>query len=134
MRNKKFLLASVFSIIFLIAALLFNFFGSERAAAVSPLLPFGGPILQVIPCGCSNGHVVVVGPPGSPAKTEGLLNRFHFVPTQTILFRFFQTARIGAWLLGTYMPGTGNQCLLPVEDGCIIVPNDGVIKLLGTSL
>lgn len=140
MRSKKFLWASFVSVILLFVILLFNFLDLDLARteaqikAPSAFLPFGGPILKVVRCTCSAGHVVFVGPPGSPAKTKGLLNRFHFVPTQTILFKFFQTTRIGAWLLGTYFPGTGNKCLIASHDDCYVFPNDGIINLLGTSL
>lgn len=134
MINKKKILFGAFSVILLISALLAVFSGYEKTAAVSPFVPFGGPILRVIQCTCSAGHVVFIGLPGSAAKTSGLLNSFHFVPTQTILFKFMQTTRIGAWLLGTYTPGTGNQCLVHSGDSCRRIPNDGIIKLLGTSL
>lgn len=96
-----------------------------RGAGILPTAPFGGQILSVIPCTCSYGHVVVLGPP-----IPGL---YHFTPFTT-LYSFFQTYRIGAWLLGNYFPGTGNQCLVYVGVGCVPVPNLGAMQMVGTSL
>jgi len=118
MFNNKFILIAILVLIFLTGAAVFI----EAQALVTR--PFGGQILSVIQCTCSYGHVVTLGPP-----IPGL---YHFTPL-TKLYNFFQTRRIGAWLLGNYFPGTGNQCLVVSGDDCAVVRNLGTMQIVGTS-
>src|SRR3989338_344394 len=121
----KSVLVSFFLIMVAVGLFRFLSFAPEVSAQVLPTLPFVGRILLVIPCTCSYGHVVILSTPSDAS--------FHFTPT-TLLYQFLQTKRIGAWLLGNYIPGTGNQCLIHSGDDCRRVPNLGTMTIVGTSL
>ena len=122
MFKNKFILISILVAIFLVGAAFW--FKSVLVEAQTSTRPFGGQILSVIQCDCSYGHVVTLGPP-----TPGL---YHFIPSTT-LYSFFQTQKIGAWLLGNYFPGTSGQCKRYVGISCADVPNLGVMQMVGTS-
>ncbi len=89
-------------------------------------LPFGGRITgPPIYCTCTAGHVVMVGPPRA--------GRYHYVPGSTRLYQFHNVNSPGTWLLGNYIPGTGNACYIRIRHHCQIIPNKGIISIVGTS-
>ena len=87
-------------------------------------LPFGGFVFSVVFCTCSAGAIVNVGPPRGGS--------FLYVPGATQVFQFFQIPRPNVWLLGNYSPGVG-ACLVFVGKGCVPLPHQGLISIVGTS-
>lgn len=91
--------------------------------------PFGGRITIAPTDYCSAscgtvGHVITVGPPRP--------GRFHYIPGSTRLYQFYQIAKNGVWVLGTYRPGQSN-CQRRISHHCYQVPNQGAIEIVGTS-
>ena len=91
--------------------------------------PFGGRITIAPTDYCSAscgtvGHVITVGPPRG--------GRFHYKPGFTKLYQFYQIARNGVWVLGTYRPGQ-SPCERRVAHHCVTIPNQGAIEIVGTS-
>lgn len=85
-------------------------------------IPFGGRILKIIPCLCSPGIAVIVGPPRGGSFLfigKGLYAWWRVLP--------------GSWVLGDYSPGA--TCWQPVYKGCssLITPVQGTILKIGTS-
>lgn len=87
-------------------------------------LPFGGPIIMSIPCTCSLGQFIVLGPPSVGA--------YVYQPATSKTFKFGQLYRPGAFLLGNYIPG--HTCLMGVTPYCYAPPAFGTITMVGTSL
>ena len=85
---------------------------------------FGGQIGGIVQCTCTGGHVISVGPP-----RPGV---FHVVPGFSQVFKYGQTKRPGAWVLGTYVPPS--PCLKRIGAFCVPVPHQGNIQLTGTTL
>ena len=129
-KNIFLIIIVIISIAFIVFAIWLNF-KNVNAQKVLPTLPFGGRIVRVINCTCSYGHVVQLAPLNPTAP--GIGGSYHFTPL-TRLYSFFQTKRIGALLLGNYIPGTGRQCLVLADDDCFPVINKGTMNIVGTSL
>lgn len=89
-------------------------------------LPFGGMIVLPYWCPCSfNIAFTVVGQKGG---------WFTYDPGLSTLFQWW-SLRPGAWILGTYWPGTG-VCGYAVASPpwCVYVPTMGTVVMAGTSL
>ena len=107
-----------------------TFIKEVNAAVKLPFTPFGGKILSVIPCTCSAGFAVVIGPP-RPAII--------FVPIAFLasplnhLWRQILTP--GVWALGLYFPPPV-PCLVYAGITCVPAPVQplGTIFRSGTSL
>jgi len=95
--------------------------GADMTAAVP--LAFGGRILAVVPCTCSAGLALKVGPP-RPAYVL-------YQPGVSILFSFYNLLPPD-YALGTYKPG--GVCLTGTPPVCLTVPTLGTVTLVGTSL
>ena len=89
--------------------------------AALPLV-FGGRIIAEIPCTCSGGLLLVVGPP----RPMELL----YQPGFSILFSFYSLLP-SEHILGTYVPV--GACAME-EDACVPFPVPGTIVVAGTSL
>lgn len=90
--------------------------------AVNLLQPFGGQIMEVFPCPCSNNTKLTVGPPkGGDFMLEA----------STIIYDYGNVSTPGVWVTGLYEPV--GVCLIPSGDGCATVPNSGSIYMIGTS-
>lgn len=120
---------TLLSFILVIAIATAGFAGYRAALPTSAnaqigLLPFGGPIVSVIPCYCSFGALLTIGPP--------VPGTYVFQLGRSILFPMGQVYRPLPMVLGTWTPGgvceTGFFCLPPP------VPIMGTIGIVGTSL
>lgn len=99
-------------------------FSAARGLLRGGDMPNGGPIVFEIPCSCSGGHVIQVGPPRP--------GRLLVQPGITRVYKFYRP-HVGSWDLGLAFPG--GQCLVPNPvDGCHSVPVDGTQLIMGTSL
>jgi hypothetical protein len=114
----------------LIALVLFiaEFSRFKKAEAV-PGLPFGGFVLATIPCPCSGGVVLEVGPPS--------VGSYLYTPGLNVLYPFFQV-RSGVWVIGDYFPSVG-MCtdFISLDKGVTcgsIIGVTGRINFMGTSL
>ena len=117
--NKKIVFAIL--IVFIIVSVSIAF-SSEKALGI---LPFGGQILNVLYCICSNNLLITVGPPVG--------GQYIFQPGASMLYPFGQIFRAGPWVLGNASPG--GVCL--IWAGKICVPAGfpmGTIIGVGTSL
>ncbi|PIP73410.1 MAG: hypothetical protein COW88_02215 [Candidatus Lloydbacteria bacterium CG22_combo_CG10-13_8_21_14_all_47_15] len=97
---------------------------AHAAAPISPFLPFGGFVFNVIYCTCSANAVLQVGPPRG--------GFFIFQPGFTRVYRWFQIPRAGVWVLGNYIPS--GTCLIFAGKSCVPFPAQGTITIVGTSL
>jgi len=98
-----------------------SFSGSPSISSGKPV--FGGKIKAIIPCTCSPGMGIIVGPP----KPAILL----FVPG---LSRLFSNGRLfpGSWTLGDY--SSGGVCMQIAGKTCAPYPPiQGTIIKIGTS-
>ena len=91
--------------------------------AALPLV-FGGRIIATIPCTCSGGLWISVGPPRPMA---GIV----YQAGVSVLFSFYSLLP-SEHILGTYVPG--GVCLVGVPPGCGSVTTIGTIVVAGTSL
>lgn len=88
-------------------------------------IPFGGPILGTIPCGCSSSIIVIV----EDWRTFTTL-QLHYQPLFSFLYLLYNLVTPGVVTLGTFSLA-GPQCLQgTVVTGCTVVPTDGVIDQL----
>ncbi len=102
----------------------FQVFGTTvQAQAVST--PFGGEISVPIPCPCSAGVWIVVGPP-FPAS---IFVPFAFMATP--LFYNYKSSVPGAWWLGLYSIEAQIPCLSGAA--CAPIGSGGLIIMAGTS-
>jgi len=99
---------------------------TKPAKAFMAGVPLGGVIVLPYFCPCSmNVAFTVVGPrPGWFTYEFGL----------STLFAWWNL-RPGAWILGTYWPGTG-YCgyVIPSPPWCVYIPTMGTVVMAGTSL
>jgi len=86
--------------------------------------PFGGFVYAVVPCTCSGGAVIYVGPP--------VPGPYLYLPGFTRVYEYYQIPRPGVWVLGNFVPGP--PCLVYAGKSCVPVPHYGVITIVGTSL
>lgn len=110
------------------ALLLVTTFSIARKPASAFLagVGFGGVIALPYFCPCSlNVAFTVVGPKGG---------WFTYEPELSTLFEWW-SSRPGAYILGTYWPGTG-VCgyAAPPPVFCVYVPTMGTVVMAGTSL
>lgn len=111
--KKIFLFLSIGSILFLTISPL-----SVNAASV-----FGGRIMKVIPCTCSPGMAIIVGPP----RPAVLL----YIPGASRLFKYGRVMP-GVWSLGDY--SSGGICMQIAGKTCIKYPPvQGTVLKMGTS-
>ncbi len=91
---------------------------SVNAASV-----FGGRIMKVVPCTCSPGMAIIVGPP----RPAILL----YIPGASRLFRYGRIMP-GVWSLGDY--SSGGTCMQIAGKTCAPYPPiQGTILKIGTS-
>jgi len=91
----------------------------EQAQAATGV-PFGGALLYVLPCLCSNSWLITVSP--LPPSFAGLLS--YVTGSQAFLS---YNMPVTNWMLGEYEPGAG-VCLEPIPYGCMYIPNEGLIS------
>ena len=97
-------------------------------ALAGPGLPFGGQIIQTLPCVCSLNFLIInrpIGPTSVPNLVFG---------AGSILYAFYDIFRPGAYILGTYT--TPTVCAMWGPDGCeppIIIPAMKIF-MVGTSV
>lgn len=83
-------------------------------------VPFGGPITFVYPCSCPpNIFLLTIGPP----STAQLLD--YVGGTEAFLSYNLPYAR---FLLGYYMPGSGEACWQLAAPSCIPLPAEGTVE------
>lgn len=98
-------------------------FSLTSPLSVSAAPVFGGRIMAVIPCTCSPGMAIIVGPP-----KPGILL---FIPGVSRLFNNRRPFP-GSWTLGDY--SFGGICLQIASHGCFPYPIvQGTILKIGTS-
>lgn len=103
--------------------------GLSSAAGSGPSIipifrPFGGRVYAVTWCTCSSGVVIYVGPPkGGP---------YLYLPGFTRVYEYYQIPRVGPWVLGNYVPGP--VCLVVAGKTCAVIPHQGAITIVGTSI
>lgn len=101
-------------------------FGMRKIARAIALLPFGGMITVTVPCTCSIGMTIVVGPPvGGKFFVSAFGSRI------LANFRPFS----GSWIIGNYVPGT-IPCLQISFPACVPQvggENQGPVAIAGTS-
>lgn len=117
-RKKPLILGLVIMVTLVVS---FGFWSKPSKA----IIPFGGPILSVAYCPCSQNLVVTIGPPSGGV--------FTYQPGVTIVDAFYQIFRPGPWTLGNYTPGAA--CLMYIVVGC--APQAfpiGTINEVGTSI
>ena len=117
--SKKVVIGVVVALLAIVSA--FVVFFPKRSNAI---IPFGGNILMVTPCSCTAGYLIKVGPP-----VPGV---FIYQPGVSILYPLFQIYRPGPWVLGFALPG--GVCKIYVGKGCAILPAEGTIAEVGTSI
>lgn len=83
--------------------------------------PFGGLVLFVVPCPCSGGEMITVGPP-----RPGIF----MVDAGSIVYERFQPF-VGHWVLG--LSDFYEPCLWPTLFGCVPIGGASRIRILGTS-
>ncbi|MBX4211065.1 hypothetical protein KW783_03795 [Candidatus Parcubacteria bacterium] len=95
-----------------------------EAQSVTPNA-FGGIVLTSLPCTCSGGFLLTIGPP------KGGQFVYQIGAPQ---FANFQLPRPGVWALGLYSPGA--ICTIVVPGGCspLGVPIGTITPVVGTSL
>lgn len=99
--------------------------GVRKVAEAFALLPFGGQVLVTVPCVCSFGLHIRVGPPvGGGFFISGFASR---------IFSYFSPFP-PSWVVGNYTL-TPVPCLQPVPFGCAPTPgadSQGVVFFIGT--
>jgi len=106
-----------------------GFFGIKQRhyAEAATILPFGGMINTIIPCTCSFGTSIIVGPP----RPANLYMSYLFMSSP--LFYAYKSIKIGAWILGNY--ATGGTCLEYIGTTCVPINSpQGTVIMAGTSL
>lgn len=86
-------------------------------ASAYAFLPFGGVITGITKCPCGGGDMLAVL--GIPPILSGV-----YVELPKTINHLVGYNRVGAFILGTYLPGAG----------CCGVPANGTIIMKGTSL
>ncbi len=84
---------------------------------------FGGRILSVIPCTCSAGLLLIVGPPVG--------GTFIYQPGASTLYKNYAPIP-GHWALGTSI-GKGVPCMVGIPPFCASAGSGALILKLGTS-
>ena len=99
--------------------------GKKEITSLKAALPFvfGGRILAEIPCTCSGGIRLEIGPP----RPMDVL----YQTGESVLFSFYSLLP-SEYVLGTYHPG--GVCSVGVPPACDIEPVVGTIIIAGTSL
>ncbi len=104
------------------------FLAVPTQALAGPGLPFGGQIIQTLPCVCSLNFLIINRPIG-PTSVPNLV----FGPG-SVLYAFYNIFRPGSYILGTYTHPT--ICAMWGPDGCsppIIIPAMKIF-MVGTSM
>lgn len=112
-----------------------------RTSTALPLLGFGGPILSIVACTCTEstlGLVIGTPTPGMYVYTpETTVYSWHnFFHPGTWELNVFTPFVPGPWVLGTYIPNVppASACWVYVGYGCAQLGDKGVITDVGTSL
>lgn len=112
----------LFSVGFFVLLIVTSF--SIKSIPSKGALGFGGEIMDVMVCDCSENIAIVVGTP-----TPGV---YMYEPT-TILYEYYNLFTSGSWVLGTYTPG--GVCLEISGPDCTPLANPtGTIDMAGTSM
>lgn len=86
--------------------------------------PFGGDSSgRFFDCNCSDGYLIKVGSPRG--------GTFHINNSSRICE--YGRAESSGVVLGNYYPGTGNRCRYVSGNHCNVMPNDGIVQMIGTS-
>jgi len=130
------LIMTPFFLVGVILAFQFIVVGIAQADSGGAPFHFGGPVVTVEVCTCQPGVFrIFVGPPGLTLGPPGALTPGYLLydAAFTFVYEFFQVTRPGAWLLGNFVPPI-RQCLIWVGKVCVILPAQGTMQIVGTSL
>lgn len=116
--RRVLLIIAVVSLIFLVANLLLP----QSVLAVFGLsVPFGGMVLFEIPCTCSAGVMLIVGPPKGGS--------FILTPASRIYAKYQPLP--GHWVLG--LADATLPCVVGIPPACIPAGEGPAIRMIGTS-
>ena len=104
------------------------------AGGLVPGLPFGGPVVLILPCTCSASLWIWFAPlsPSPPLPPTGPLI---YQPGYTTLYGNFAIGLMATWHLGSYTPVVGNGvCWEETAIACVPIPNLGLMNKVGTGL
>ena len=125
MKKIKSIFLFALTFLFVLSALAF-----PSSANALGFTPFGGFVVDVLPCTCSSNFWLYMTPFFSPVLTSGALV---YEPASTIVYAQYAIPAIGVWLLGDYIPAV-QSCYMYVGISCVLIPSYGIIRQTGTSL
>ncbi len=121
LRARFFLLIVGGSLLFLTGLFVFPVPQSSAAIGILPtVVPFGGPIVKIIPCSKPPGLLLTIGPP-LPAEVIVVTGR-------TLIFLF------GSFRPGAYALGIADPAPTPCIVGLVPVGAGFIVRFIGTSL
>lgn len=119
--KKLSLFILVISVVLTGAAAMYQ--GARAQGEELVFIPFGGRILKAITC--DSGILLTVGPPRG--------GEFFYKPGVSLLFAWYQIARIGVWAKGKAVTSL-ETCYVPCQNGRCPVGAGIIILMVGTSL